>query len=124
MHALHSGLDGKAYAEGMGRPQQSIAREMCAARVASVVPDIGYGKMVDRFSQLVEAHAAPSWLWPALVKAMLAKGWNVGERSVRRACEVLDHGAPNPIEAVERGEADFGNRQIAAFANLAAGASW
>jgi hypothetical protein len=32
-------------------------------RVASAVPDIRYS--VD-FSQLIEIHAAPEWLWPAL----------------------------------------------------------
>ena len=45
------------------------------AEVAAAIPDIGNG--VDRFSQLVEIHTAPRWLWPALVAAMLAKGWNV-----------------------------------------------
>ena len=39
--------------------------------VAQAVPDIGNG-LLGRFFQPVEIHAAPEWLWPALVKAMLA----------------------------------------------------
>jgi hypothetical protein len=61
---------------GEGLPQRSVANEVCAARGADAVADIGY-EISDRFSQLVEIHAAPPWLWPALVSAMPVKGWNV-----------------------------------------------
>ena len=73
LHALNSGMDGKAYAVSVGRSQPTIAREISAARVAGAVTDIGY-EVGDRFSQLVEIHAAPDWLWPALVAAMLRDG--------------------------------------------------
>jgi hypothetical protein len=71
-HALGSGMDGKAYAANVGRPQPSVAREISAATVAEAVTDIGYGVLLAHFSHLVEIHAAPAWLWPALVAAMPA----------------------------------------------------
>jgi hypothetical protein len=37
------------------------------------------------FSQLVAIHAAPRWLWSALVAAMLAKGWKSGPRAAPAA---------------------------------------
>jgi hypothetical protein len=76
MHALHSELDGKSYAASVGRPQQSVAREISAARVAEAVPHMGYD-LSERVRHIAEIHAAPGWLWPALVAAMLGKGWNV-----------------------------------------------
>lgn len=76
MHALHSGMAGKTYAGSIGRPQPSIAREISAARVAESVTDVGYD-IADKFSQLVEIHAAPEWLWSALVSALIAEDWTV-----------------------------------------------
>jgi hypothetical protein len=75
MHALHSGQDGKSYAEKVGRARGTVRNEIYAARVAAAVSDVGHA--TERFAQLVEIHAAPGWLWPALVAAMLGKGWNV-----------------------------------------------
>jgi hypothetical protein len=76
LHALNSGMDGKAYAASLGRAQQTVARKIVAARVATAVPDIGY-RASEAFSQLVELHAAPSCLWPARVAALLANDWTV-----------------------------------------------
>jgi hypothetical protein len=62
-----------------------------AARVADAVADIGYkvaedlgaspleiaegvSNLASYFSHLVEIHSAPSWLWSALVRAMLDNG--------------------------------------------------
>jgi len=80
MHALHSGQDVRAYADSTGRKRGVISNEICAARVAAAVQISG---QEDRFSQLVEIHAAPNWLWPALVAAMLAKGWAQGQGKPR-----------------------------------------
>ena len=63
-------MEGKAYAASVGRPEQSVYRELHAAKVAAVI-DIDNG-LTKHFSQLVEIHTAPAWLWPALVAAMLA----------------------------------------------------
>jgi ParB/RepB/Spo0J family partition protein len=77
LHALRSvekpeDLDVKAYAERAGRAKErrTVQSEIMAARVAEAAADIGHA-LSDRFSQLVEIHAAPEWLWPALVEAML-----------------------------------------------------
>ena len=76
MHALRSGMDVKAYAGSVGRAHSNVVREVYAARVASSVSDIG-NDLSDRTSHLAELHAAPSWLWPALVAELVAKGWTV-----------------------------------------------
>jgi ParB/RepB/Spo0J family partition protein len=93
MHALHSGMDGKAYAVEARRPQQSIAREIVAARVAATVPDIGYDAP-RHFSQLVEIHAAPRWLWPALVSHMTANSLTV-EATRKLVATLKDLSAPS-----------------------------
>jgi ParB/RepB/Spo0J family partition protein len=74
MHALHSKLDVKAYAKSARRARQTIDNEVRAARVAEAVPDIGHAT---RFSELIEIHVAPKWLWPSLVAAMAAEKWTV-----------------------------------------------
>ena len=77
MHALNSGMDVKGYAASVGRARTSVQHEVYAAAVATAVPHVGHGEITDKTRHLDEIHAAPSWLWPALVAAMLAKGWNV-----------------------------------------------
>ncbi|MFO1073371.1 MAG: hypothetical protein U1E17_12000, partial [Geminicoccaceae bacterium] len=75
-HALHSGMDVKAYAEAVGRANTSVHREVCAARVAATVPHMG-NDLIERTRQLAEIHAAPSWLWPALAAELVTRGWTV-----------------------------------------------
>jgi hypothetical protein len=65
MHALRSGLGNREYARSVGLPASSIDRETAAAQAASGCPDVG-ASLSERFSQLVEMHAAPYWLWPSL----------------------------------------------------------
>src|SRR3712207_6820040 len=67
LHALHSGKDVRSYAAGAGRVDRTVYNEVLAARVADAVADIGDDPS-RLFSRLVEVHAAPSWLWPALVR--------------------------------------------------------
>jgi protein gp37 len=75
-----------AYAESVGRPQPSVAREISAAKVAEAVTDIEYDKIAGQFSELVEIHAARPWLWPALVTALVAEKWTVA-----RTREKVEH---------------------------------
>jgi hypothetical protein len=49
-------MDVKGYAESVGRKQQSVSNEVCAARVAEAVPDIR-DELSCYFSQLVAIHA-------------------------------------------------------------------
>jgi hypothetical protein len=78
MHALKAkaqGIDVKVYAEKVGRKQQTVLEETWAARVSlSVNKNVLVG---DHFHTLKVIHAAPYWLWPALVQTMVEKGWTV-----------------------------------------------
>jgi hypothetical protein len=73
LHALRSGMDVRAYADSVGRKRATVQNEISAARVVEACPDIGT-EATEHFSHLVEIHAAPSWLWPALVEGMLDNG--------------------------------------------------
>ena len=73
MHALKSGKTIRDYSRAAGFAENTIGARVKAARVASVT-DIGDET---KWSQLVEIHAAPSWLWPALVSAVTGGGLTV-----------------------------------------------
>jgi hypothetical protein len=71
-HALHSGMDVKAYSDSIGRARGTVRDEVYAAEVAEAVSDIRH----DTPHQLLVAihPAAPRWLWPALVERLQAEG--------------------------------------------------
>jgi hypothetical protein len=70
-HALKSGMDVKAYAASVGRPNTNVQHEVMAARVAELVSKSHVGfDLSDHFRTMVEIHGAPSWLWAALVEAI------------------------------------------------------
>jgi hypothetical protein len=48
-----------------------------AAEVASAVSDIRH-ELSSHFAKLVEIHAAPQWLWLALVRALLGADARIG----------------------------------------------
>ena len=61
-----------AYAKAVGRPQQSVQLEVHAAEVYREVTTYVVTLVpTDRPRHLAEVHAAPQWLWPALVHAMV-----------------------------------------------------
>lgn len=70
MHALHSGMDVRGYAESVGRAKSSVSNEMLAARVAVSCPHVGT-ELSTYFRHLTEIHVAPAWLWPALVAVLI-----------------------------------------------------
>jgi protein gp37 len=77
IHALDSGLNGSEYARQSGKKQPEVARRVMAARVFKVMPcGITDPTSVD-WRNLAEIHAAPQWLWTALVKQMVESGWTV-----------------------------------------------
>jgi ParB-like chromosome segregation protein Spo0J len=90
-HALGSDMDVKAYAESVGRARTSVQKEVYAAKVAEGVPDIGHA-ISGSFSQLVEIHAAPEWLWSALVSAMVEGEWSVEQTRKKIAALGLKKG--------------------------------
>jgi len=62
---------------GRLRPESAhIDRTRAAAEVAAACPHVGTG-LTESWRHLAEIHPAPRWLWPALVKRLLADGWTV-----------------------------------------------
>jgi ParB/Sulfiredoxin domain len=78
LHALRSGLPLLQYAKRAGisgdNERRYLAMKLNAAQVATAV---GTHVPTDRWRHLAEIHAAPEWLWQALVSAMLAGKWSV-----------------------------------------------
>ncbi|TGD93711.1 hypothetical protein [Methylobacterium nonmethylotrophicum] len=92
MHALRSGMDVKAYAESVGRARTSVSNEVLAARVADVVTNVGHD-LTGMFVQLRKIHAAPRWLWPALVERLVTEGLTV-EATRKLVADLKDVVAP------------------------------
>jgi hypothetical protein len=78
-----NGSSVKAYASAIGRPERSVTREVAAARVAAsllekIASSPSWRTALDTiFGHMAEVHAAPKWLWPALVERLVADGWTV-----------------------------------------------
>jgi hypothetical protein len=68
---------------------------VCAARVAEAAADIRH-ELSAHFAKLVEIHAAPRWLWPTLVEAMLAQHWTV-EKTRAAVARVKDLQTHDPV---------------------------
>ena len=69
-HAAQSGMDLKAYAEASGKVYQTLVKKLWAWRVVSVI-HVDNENAQDNWRNLAEIHAAPNWLWKALVAEML-----------------------------------------------------
>lgn len=121
MHALHSGMDVKAYAESVGRARTTIQDEVKAARVTDAVTHMRHD-LTDQFRSLSEIHAAPKWLWSALVSRMIADGWTV-EATRKAVAGVKD--APEPpawsdVAAIASAlvEGSLGRVEVGRFAGI------
>jgi hypothetical protein len=57
----------------MGR--RTLNDRVQAARVYEAVADIRHRNYTDYWQHLTAIHAAPKWLWPALVKALQTERW-------------------------------------------------
>jgi hypothetical protein len=75
LRVTEKGKHGKsisAYAEAVGRNQAIVQREVYAAEVYREVMSRDITSVpTDQPRHLAEIHAAPQWLWPALVHAMV-----------------------------------------------------
>jgi ParB-like chromosome segregation protein Spo0J len=90
-HALGSSMDVKAYAESVGRAQSTVQQETRAARVAA---DAHVGiDLSGQFKTLVEIHGAPTWLWSALVNAMVEGDWTVEQTRRKIAALAIKKGS-------------------------------
>jgi hypothetical protein len=96
--------DGLAkHAKQVGCTHQLISREVAAAEVWKTC-NHGCGFSPEKIPAArvpAEMHAAASWLWPALVAALIAEGWNVdaarGSRQAgSRACPSRRRGPTAP----------------------------
>ena len=76
-HALHSGLNGSEYARQIGKPQTTLADKIKAARVAEHINAYALTDLQPCWRPVAEIHAAPQWLWSALVTKLLAEAWTV-----------------------------------------------
>ena len=74
-HAAQSGMDLKAYAEASGKARGNLAYKVMAYRVMSLCHTCDTDKASDNWRNLAEIHAAPNWLWKALVAEMLEQSW-------------------------------------------------
>ena len=78
IHALRSGVSGSEYARSVGRTQQSVALEIQAAKVYEATTHVVTKVQAQlAWRNLAEIHAAPQWLWTALVQQMIADSWTV-----------------------------------------------
>lgn len=76
IHAIGSGKKQADYVREVKKPQPSVARRWLAAEV--FIPcGITFDQVKDSWRNLAEIHAAPEWLWAALVARMIADGWTV-----------------------------------------------
>ena len=75
-HAAESGMDLKAYAERAGKARTTLADKLKAWRVLSVT-HVRHEDITDSWRNLAEIHAAPKWLWAALVEKMIEDAWTV-----------------------------------------------
>lgn len=62
-----------------GCSQQQLSDLVCAARVCGSIPTAQAVGLLDKAKHLTCVHRAPSATWPALVSAMLDKGWTVAD---------------------------------------------
>ena len=75
-HAAESGMDLKAYAEASGKVRGTLKDKVLSWRVFCAVGDVPH-EVRKSWTNLSEIHAAPNWLWSALVKQMVESGWTV-----------------------------------------------
>src|SRR5262245_11024255 len=77
LHAVRSGLKGSEYARRSGIKQPEVARRMYAATVVEKVMPYGITINPELWRSFSEIHAAPKWLWPALVAKLQAESWTI-----------------------------------------------
>jgi ParB/RepB/Spo0J family partition protein len=75
-HAAESGMELKAYAEQVGKARETLKDKLYAWEVFSVV-HVHHDVSTDSWRNMAAIHAAPEWLWPALVEKMVEDGWTV-----------------------------------------------
>lgn len=93
-HAAESGMDLKAYAEASGKARTTLTDKVKAYRVLAVT-HVRHDQIRDSWRNLAEIHAAPRWLWSALVAQMIEASWTVAVTRERVAA-VKEIQEPHP----------------------------
>ena len=81
-------MDLKAYAEASGKVYQTLVKKLWAWRVVSVI-HVDNENAQDNWRNLAQIHAAPNWLWRALVAVMLDTPRARGREVRKPAYELL-----------------------------------
>ena len=92
-HAAESDLSIRAYADLANKPHTTLADKIKAWKVLNCTHVRTTEWLLDHWRNLAEIHAAPQWLWVALVRRMSADGWTVAETR-KRVASVKD--TPKP----------------------------
>ena len=76
-HAAESGMDLKAYAEMAGKARETLSKKVMGWRVLASVVHVDHNTARENWRNLAEIHAAPEWLWAALVGRLAppARSW-------------------------------------------------
>jgi hypothetical protein len=102
LHSLGSPLGVREYAKALGISHTGhIFQRQAAEVVTHVTTDQkAPSEYSDKTRHLSEIHAAPRWLWPALVAGLVEDGWTVEDarRGAGKRFRVGRHlgGSPNP----------------------------
>lgn len=94
-HAAESGMDLKSYAEMAGKDRSTLARKVMGWRVLSVC-HVAHAQVYDSWRNLAEIHAAPKWLWVALVTKMVGSSWTV-DQTRKQVQAVKEVSEPHPF---------------------------
>ena len=94
LHALGSKKSVREYARETGAKPANIQDRMEAAKVAEQCRHMPTADLSKYWRHLAELHAAPQWLLPALVSALVANEWTV--EAARKAAQRVKDIAPPP----------------------------
>ena len=74
---VRSELSVRGFADALGKSHPYLVQVTQAAEVYKLVTRVTSFKAAGIHRNLAEIHAAPNWLWSALVKQMIESGWTV-----------------------------------------------
>jgi hypothetical protein len=86
-HAVESGQSMSAYAKNLNLSNKNMTLRSNAYEVYTVLPYRNLSDL-DGWTRLAEIHAAPEWLWPAMVAQMIEGEWTASPWGDKEAaCE-------------------------------------
>lgn len=119
LHALKSQMSQRDYAAKVGKGMGAIQPRVQAAAVMTACNHVNTADLSPYWRSLSEIHAAPKWLWKAMVDALVTGSWTV-EQTRRKVGEVKEF-APPPswadADAVSKSvvEGEMSKRAVESF---------